>query len=257
MARLRWATQIAALILVNIGFVQILKTGVVCPFFYCYGCPAAAFACPIGSLQTFAAVGPFPLYAIGSLGVFGLLAGRFWCGWGCPFGTIQDVVARIRRRSDTWALRPIAWPKYVVLAGTLLAAWIAADTLFCKVCPAGSLFAAIPQRFLSSELGFGTYFYVHIGTLVAAVVLFFLVARFWCRYLCPLGGVLGLFNRVSILRVKLDRAKCTQCQKCLAVCPTGIVNIDDIGTSTDCIQCGKCIESCPSDALHISASLIN
>ncbi len=255
MVRIRWATQLGAIVLVNLGLVSLLKTGVVCPVFYCHACPAAAFACPIGSLQNFSAVGPFPYYAIGSLGLFGLLAGRMWCGWACPFGTIQDVVAGIRRRKEVRSLRVVAWPKYVVLGGTLIAAWLAADALFCKVCPAGSLFAAIPQRFVSPDLPFGAFFYVHIGTLVATVAAFFLFARFWCRYLCPLGGALGLFNRVSILRVRLNKDKCTECRKCLDMCPTAIQALDGIGASTDCIQCGKCIEACPSGAISITASL--
>ena len=256
MSRLRRSTQILSLILVNLGIIGILETGVVCPFFYCHGCPAAAFACPIGLLQNHAALGPFPFYALGSLGLFAVVAGRFWCGWGCPFGTLQDLIVWVRRRRrDYVSLGTFPWGRLVVLAGALIAAWIATDTLFCKICPAGSLFGAIPHRFISPELSFGTFFYVHIGTLVIALVAFFLVGRFWCRYLCSLGGALGLLNRVSILKVKLDMDKCTQCGECLEVCPTNIEEVEDIGGSSDCIRCGRCIDVCPTDAIKISASL--
>lgn len=255
MGRLRWTIQLVVLVLVNIGFVQILKTGIVCPVFYCYGCPSAAFGCPIGGLQSFTAVGIFPFYIIGSLGVFGVLAGRLWCGWACPFGTVQDVIMRLRRRADVARLPTVPWPKYVVLGGTIIAAWVAADTLFCKVCPAGSLFASIPHRFVSPEFNYGTFFWVHVGTLVAAVVAFVLIGRFWCRYLCPLGSIFGAFNRVSILGVRIDAARCNQCRKCLDVCPVNIENPEEIGRSTDCIQCGKCVEHCSRDALKITASV--
>lgn len=254
MSRLRRFTQLLGLVLVNIGFVEILKTGVVGPFFYCYGCPWAAFACPIGLLQTHAAVGPFPFYALGSLGAFALLLGRFWCGWGCPFGTVQDLVSWLRRRRDIVSLPPFPWTGLVVLAGALLAAWIAADTLFCKICPAGSLFAAIPHRFASSELSFGTFFYVHLATLAVALVAFFFIGRFWCRYLCPLGSLLGVFNRMSILKVKLSEADCTHCGECLKSCPANIKEPEDIESSASCIRCGKCIDNCPNDAIKISAS---
>ena len=229
--------------------------GVVCPFFYCYGCPAAAFACPIGLLQTHAALGPFPFYAIGSLGVMALALGRFWCGWGCPFGAIQDFVMWIRHRRDYVNVRPFAWSSIIVLGGALIAAWIAVDSLFCKVCPSGSLFGAIPHRFVSPDLQFGTFFYVHIGTLVATVIAFYLIGRFWCRYLCPLGGALGLFNRLSIVTISLDPGKCKSSEKCLKVCPVNIQEVEDIGASNSCIRCGKCVEACPTDALKISASL--
>jgi len=255
MSRVRRSTQILALVLLNLGFIEVAKSGVVAPFFYCYACPLATTVCPIGALQSYAAVGTFPFYTVGALGLFGLAAGRFWCGWGCPFGTIQDFLTWARRRDDFITLRSVSWMRLTVLAGSLAAAWIAADTLFCKVCPAGSLFGAIPHRFVSPEFSFGTFFWVHIGTLVLAVVAFVLVGRFWCRFLCPLGGIFGLFNRVSILRIKLDVGKCTECRKCLGVCPTKIEEIEDIGESGDCICCGKCIEACPTGALKITASI--
>jgi ferredoxin-type protein NapH len=254
-SRLRRSTQLLTLLVVNLGLANFLINGVVCPFYYCYGCPAAAFACPIGLLQTHAALGPFPFYAIGSLGVMALALGRFWCGWGCPFGAIQDFVMWIRHRRDYVNIRPFAWSSLIVLAGALIAAWIAVDSLFCKVCPSGSLFGAIPHRFVSPDLTFGTFFYVHIGTLVATVIAFYLVGRFWCRYLCPLGGALGLFNRLSIVNISLDPDKCKSCGKCLKVCPVNIQEVEDIGESNSCIRCGKCVEACPTDALKISASL--
>jgi len=254
LGKLRRSTQLIILILVNIGFVQFLKTGAVCPFFYCYGCPLATFACPIGVFQNYAAVGQFPFYAIGLLGVLALGFGRFWCGWACPFGTVQDLVIWIRRRGDFISLRRYPWPSFLVLAGSIIAAWLATDALFCKICPAGSLFAAIPHRFASPELSFGTFFWVHIATLAIALVAFFLIGRFWCRYLCPLGGILGVFNRVGIVNIKLDMTKCNNCKKCVNVCPVKIEEPEDIENSIDCIRCGKCIDTCPTNALRISAS---
>jgi len=255
MGKLRWTTQFIALALANIGFVQILKTGVCGPFFYCYGCPAAAFACPIGALQHYAALWQFPFYVLGTLGLFSLALGRFLCGWFCPFGLVQDLIQRIRGRQNLVDLPRIPWMKFLVLGIVLLLAWIAADTLFCKICPAGSLFAAIPHRFISTELSFGRFFYIHLLTLAIAIIAFILIARFWCRYLCPLGAIFGAFNPVSILKVRLDFSKCTNCKQCLEICPANIKEPEEIENSTDCIRCGKCVEFCKDNALSISASL--
>lgn len=254
MRKLRWTTQFVALALVNIGFLEVLKLGVCGPFFYCHSCPAAAFACPIGLLQNHLALGSFPFYALGTLGVFGLALGRFWCGWACPFGAIQDVVLWVRRRGDLVNLRRAAWTKFVVLGLVLLLAWAVADLLFCKICPAGSLFAAIPHRFVSPELSFGTFFYVHLATLAVSVVAFFLIGRFWCRYLCPLGAIFGAFNPVSMLKVRVNFNECNRCRQCLDVCPVKIEELEDVENSTDCIRCGKCVEACNNKALKISAS---
>ncbi len=268
---LRLITQILSLVLVNLGFISALETGVVAPVFYCHGCPAASFGCPIGVLQNFAAERTFPYYALGSLGLFGLALGRLWCGWACPFGALQDLIMRLRRRKDVIKLPPFPWLKYLSLVGIMIAAGIIAETAFCKVCPSGSLFAAIPHELLPSESTpadvilfqpsqepqIGTFFYVHLATLALSLVLFVIIGRFWCRYLCPLGAIFGVFNRISILKIRLDESRCTGCKKCLSNCPASFKEVESIGVSSDCIQCGKCIESCPTKALSISASLRN
>jgi len=252
----RIAVQAFSLLLLNLGFISILETGVVCPAFYCYGCPAASAACPIGALQTFTAVRIFPYYILGSLGLFGLLLGRFWCGWVCPFGTLQDLIMRLRHRRDAVNLPSFPWTKYLSLIGIIIAAWITLDTVFCKVCPSGSLFAAIPHRFISADdFSFGTFFYVHLATLGVAIILFVLIGRFWCRYLCPLGAIFGLFNRISLIKVHLDKSKCTECLQCLRNCPANFSKLEDIGTSSDCIQCARCISECPTDSISIAASV--
>jgi ferredoxin-type protein NapH len=256
-SKLRWTTQLLALVVANLGVFAVLKTGLPCPFFYCYACPAAAFACPIGVFQNYAALQQFPFYALGVVGLFGLVLGRFWCGWACPFGLVQDLVSLVRgwRGRDILRLPRGAWIKFVVLFAVVVLAWAAGETLFCKVCPAGSLFAAIPQRFVSTEFHFGTFFYVHLATLAIALALFVLVGRFWCRFLCPMGAALGLFNPLSILKVRVNFDKCSRCQACLRVCPAKIENLEDIESCTDCTRCGRCLESCRADAIKISASL--
>lgn len=258
MTKLRWTAQILALITANLGVLAVLKTGIPCPFFYCHGCPAAAFACPIGVFQNYATLQQFPFYAVGVVGLLGLALGRFWCGWACPFGLVQDLASLVRGRRgrDILRLPRGAWTKFVVLVAVVALAWAAGETLFCKICPAGSLFAALPQRFVSTGFHFGTFFYVHLATLALALALFVLAGRFWCRYLCPMGAVLGMFNPVSLLKVQVDFDRCTRCQACLRDCPAKIEVLEDIESCTDCIRCGKCVESCPAGAVRIAPALV-
>ena len=67
------------------------------PGLNCYSCPGALGACPIGSLQ--AVLGDrnhwFSFYVVGFLLFFGAVLGRFVCGWLCPFGLAQDLLAKI------------------------------------------------------------------------------------------------------------------------------------------------------------------
>jgi polyferredoxin len=99
-----------------------------------------------------------------------------------------------------------------------------------------------------------TPFLIHMGTLTIVLVGMVFVARFWCRYLCPMGGLLSLFNRVSFFGLRLRADRCTECGVCARSCPMGIEPHQKINSS-DCLKCGKCIPACKSSALSIGFSL--
>lgn len=248
----RRLTQIAAFIISNLGVIRIFKTGFVCPFLYCYGCPFAAFGCPIGIIQNFIIYHQFPLFTIGSLGIYGVFLGRAFCGWACPFGTLHDMLSPTTRRREV-KTRNYWYVKYVILFLALALAWIALDTVFCKFCPSGSLFAALPFRLLYPGFAeFGLFFYVHMVSLLLTIVLALAISRFWCRYLCPLGAIAGAFNKLGVLTIDLDETKCIECKNCLDVCVMGITEMEEVGFSTDCILCGRCVEACAEKALRFT-----
>lgn len=249
-SRARITTQLVSLLVLNLGLGSVLKTGLICPALYCYGCPLAAFACPIGLLQNYIILGRIPFYVIGTLGIYGVSLGRFFCGWCCPFGSFQELLARLRK-GKSFNPKPLWFLKYGILACVILTAWITLDTFFCKLCPSASLFAAIPSAILYPELPFGFFFYLHLFTLVISIVLFILVSRFWCRYLCPMASILGTFNSVSFLKIERNLEKCDRCGICLRVCPMNIQEVDEISASSDCIKCGQCVDACPRDILKI------
>lgn len=248
----RRITQVAALIISNLGFIRVLKIGGICPFLYCHGCPFALLACPIGVLQHFVVLRQVSLFMLGSLGIYGTLMGRAFCGWACPFGALHDLLSYLRGENKVMA--PRYWfTKYIVLSTVVVLAWITVDTFFCKVCPSGSLFAAIPFYVLNPTFqGFGAFFYIHILTLAASLALAYFVGRFWCRYICPLAAIHGIFNKVSLLNIHLHKEKCNECKVCLKTCEMGIKRVAEIGRSTDCTMCGRCVEECPEKALSFT-----
>jgi polyferredoxin len=83
-----------------------------------------------------------------------------------------------------------------------------------------------------------------VSVLLIFIVTSMLVKRFWCKYLCPLGALLVVFNKISPLRVVIDRDRCTHCSRCEAECPVDIPGIPENIRSAECIRCLECLETC-------------
>ncbi|MBN1848100.1 MAG: 4Fe-4S binding protein [Deltaproteobacteria bacterium] len=80
--------------------------------------------------------------------------------------------------------------------------------------------------------------------------------RFWCRYICPLGALLGLFSRFRILRLEKDADKCTNCNRCTKECLGAASPIPGRNwENAECLVCLNCVASCPEDALSFSTKL--
>ena len=233
------------------------------PGLNCYSCPGAFGSCPIGAFQAVISSRnyQFTFYVTGFLRFFGALFGRFVCGWLCPFGLFQDLLYKIpfvkklrKLPGDRW-LRLL---KYVILAGfVIVLPLIVLDIVgqgqpwFCKyICPSGTLFAGIPlvasNPALQSALGW--LFNWKVTVLVVLLLLSVAVYRPFCRYLCPLGAIYGLFNPVALYRFRIDAQKCTQCGACQRACPMGIP-VQSAPNSPECIRCGKCKAACPHGAI--------
>ncbi|HYG60572.1 MAG TPA: 4Fe-4S binding protein, partial [Symbiobacteriaceae bacterium] len=82
-----------------------------------------------------------------------------------------------------------------------------------------------------------------------------LVDRAWCRYACPLGGFLGLFNKLTPVRLRRSETACSNCNLCNRICPMDlkIANVDAVSDTT-CNRCLECVDSCPRpEALQVQA----
>lgn len=238
------------------------------PGLNCYSCPGALASCPIGALQ--AVIGSwkydFTWYVTGTLLLFGMIAGRWICGWLCPFGFLQELLHRIpgRKLKVPARLRWLRVTKYVLLAVLVILLPMFAvnyagqgDPWFCKyVCPAGTIEGALPLMALNQPLraAAGLLFDWKLFVALATVVLSILLYRFFCRFLCPLGAIYGLFNRLALYRMKVDGRRCTKCGKCSAACKMDIVPCET-PNSAECIRCGCCRQACPHGALCMTFSL--
>lgn len=239
-----------------------LKT-VCVPGLNCYSCPGAVGACPVGALQ--AVLGEqgkwFSFYVVGFLMLVGAFFGRFVCGWLCPFGLVQDLLHKIpfpKKRKLLPGDRYLKYLRYLVLAVLVILLPLTVLDLvgqgspwYCKnVCPSGTLFAGIPLVLMNEELqsSLGWLFNWKLGLLVVILLLSVWSYRPFCRYLCPLGAIYGIFNPIAFYRYEVDKEKCINCGACTRACGFELKpNLNP--NSSECIRCGDCIRACPKGAL--------
>lgn len=237
------------------------------PGFNCYSCPGAVGACPLGALQNaIAASGSrTPVYVLGILLLFGLTLGRTICGFLCPLGLLQELLHKIPtpKIKKSRVTRVLSYLKYVILAVFVIAIplWYAFQRYpvpaFCKyICPAGTFEGAIgllsnpvnADKFSMLGVLFTRKFVILLLIVAACVFLY----RAFCRFLCPLGAIYGLFSKVALVGVKVEPAKCTDCGRCVSQCPVDIRHVGD----HECVHCGQCVDVCPTKAIVFKAGRI-
>ena len=217
-----------------------------------------------------------------------MIIGRVWCGWICPLGSLLEWVSFRKARKRAASISPhLRVVKYFLLATSLAAALfgglsllvldpiaIFTRTLTTAILPA--IFYAVNSietalyhvSFLTPALdGFeglvrGSIIPVDqpaFAQNVAIAALFFgiialnlLAHRFWCRYLCPLGALLGLLSKFSLFRPVIGSA-CTQCTRCAVVCKPGAVDINPDNfhiMPSECTMCLDCLANCKQGDIH-------
>ena len=237
------------------------------PGLNCYSCPGAVTSCPMGALQNSlsAANKTAPYYMLGIIMLYGIMFGRWICGWLCPFGLLQDLLHKIKtpKMKKNKVTRVLSFFKYVVLVVFSIIIpllYMLRDFPlpgFCKyICPAGTIGGALALLANPNNDNvfamLGPLFTWKFALAVSIVVSSVFIYRIFCRFLCPLGALYGFFNKFSLLGIKLEKDKCINCGKCISVCKMDIHHVGD----HECIGCGDCVGVCPTKAIIYKGSKI-
>lgn len=185
-----------------------------------------------------------------------VLVGRFFCGFFCSFGAVQDLLwlgsHRLRalfpgKRNLKKADRIFRFAKYAVLFYFIIFIWSGVTA----VKTAG------PWQVFGQYVSFGHWPGLKLLLSVGGVLLLLIfigslfVQRFFCRYFCPMGAIYSLISQTSFLKIDKPREECGKCHLCTSKCTMGMdLTKKDRIAGGECISCQKCVSWCPKGNVH-------
>ena len=176
--------------------------------------------------------------------------GRFFCGFICSFGAMQDLLwlggrhLPFRPVFSQKVDRVLKYLKYAVLLFIVIGVWtfgITGDTVWSPWTIFGmyaSPWKGVPSQAMFLSVGGLLLLLTIIGSL--------LIERFFCKYLCPLGALFTLASHFRVFKLKRDSASCSgSCRVCSRKCSMSIPLYQyDKVRSGECIDCMKCTTAC-------------
>jgi len=261
------------------------------PFVMPHGNPAGTGIGFFDAIMLLGSAGIFPFLALGVLLLVPCLVGRSFCGWVCPFGFVQDLCALtpVRKRNPSRQLNEtLSDIKYVILGITLLfTIWLGITTFlgtdeplrnalgpfatafWSVLSPAATFFVIIPHLALQGHLSpyitdwwkmglWQPLLWLRIIFLAIILALAIVVRRPYCRWICPVGALMGIFSRFSLLGISRRPAECLgeacESRRCQNECPMGVRVMEAPWGrlySGSCILCLDCKAKCPHDAIDV------
>ena len=218
------------------------------------GSPSVEAYCPLGGLEglyLFVTTGgfirriqPSTMVVFGAVLLMTLVFSRGFCGWVCPFGSLQEWLGLLGRRifgrqynpTGPWERR-LRLLKYVLLGVIIGFTWYLGTLVFRPYDPFLAFF----------HLGKGVeempWAYAALGVVALGSLRY---ERFFCKYLCPMGAVIGVVGKLSLTKIVRDDRECKECNVCQKKCWAHVDFLSSkVIDSTECNHCLDCMEHCP------------
>ena len=229
---------------------------------------AGLFVCPTGAcfgafgwlprIQLVPAVAAGSFLVLAGIAVSVALCGRLYCSTVCPLGILQDLFRdvvtlapfrRVAKRplpreqkvpsSALWMIRLVFLVLFLASAFFGLFAFLAPYGIFGRAAAAFAGSTVTPVKVAV------------LGQLALILLATLWRGRFWCNTVCPVGTFLGFFSRFAVFRVRIDKAKCVNCNLCVRACPNGCISSgrEKKVDHSRCVSCFDCAGVCGKGAL--------
>lgn len=218
------------LFLGEFSFYGVFRCPFAVPYVSCGNCPV--LQCPGRKLW-------IPVW-IGLL-VSGLLFGRAFCGWGCPGGLVSELLGKLSLLKGKARSAVDGMSKYLVVIASLLVFYALNNPRWAIPIRTGEFLNSVSLTFEHAD----QLWLWRTGFILGGLAFALVIPHFWCRYLCPTGGLLELFNRISLAKFFKTTA-CNGCDACRKVCFA-----ETRPTEPNCVNCGDCSKVCPVDAIRL------
>jgi polyferredoxin len=207
-------------------------------------------------------VHPSGLFIFIAIVATGLLLKKSFCSWMCPIGTLSESLWRLGEkllggnlRVNRWVDYPLRSLKYLLLVFFVWAIWqMDVPSLRAFIYSPYNKVAEVKMYLFFADIS-----KFALWTIFILVLLSIAVKNFWCRYLCPYGGLLGILSWLSPLKITRSKTTCIDCDLCTKACPASI-NVHKVKRvwSDECTACLACVQVCPvKDTLDLRAGLMN
>ncbi|MEW5819319.1 MAG: 4Fe-4S binding protein [Cyanobacteriota bacterium] len=214
-----------------------------------------------------------------------IIFGRFFCSWICPLGYLNQLISRVFHRNKTVEFSKYQYLKYYILlfifilaifginiAGIFDPITLTIRSITIFILPAGStiynqvldIVYNLPvlnytydnlkkvNDFIFASGSYNFKHFILMGIIFITILISNIFAnRFWCNYLCPLGGLLGVISNISLFKILQKQELCKSCKICSKNCH-GNANPHKLKELkySECMVCGNCLKNCPQNGLE-------
>lgn len=183
-----------------------------------------------------------------------LVLGQAWCAWGCFYGGLDNGFSLLRQKPLVkWARLPNGLRELpaAILVAMLLLSVVTLQPIFCLwVCPLKLGTGFLDPNTLTRQIQLAIF--ATVGIVFLVVLPWLTKKRTFCGLICPFGAWQAFFGQINPYRVRIQPDRCTQCQRCVVVCPTFAIEQEGLKRHhvlPYCNRCGECMDACPTGAI--------